>query len=429
MPIVRVISNEGPPAPPRRSRERPRPHAPPPSRATMSAIAPGPFPWRSLESTTRTEVAALHDARRWLAQHVHVDAFASELQALVGAPVRVLVRRVVLAGRSPPLTCLPGLPALEGAVGLVLGRTDDAPQGAARLEVERALAVAVVARVLRRPLPAVVDPTASRAATLAGALAAVVVAAARRAHADVPLRVLSAGADLAGHARTDAAGDGVCLSLTVIVGDDAFESRLTLSADATFGAPPAAWTQRALSSLGALPLALPIVACATLARAADLSALQRGDVWLPGSWPLELARDGTGPSGSLRGPVLLAAPASPAGVRARLLDQNRLVLSGEVDMLCRAEAEMSELEGESALLDAVGDVPVVVRVEVGEARMVAREWAALGRGDIVTLGRRVGDRVVLRVGGMPVARGELVSVDGEVGVRIVERLAGDATTT
>jgi flagellar motor switch/type III secretory pathway protein FliN len=77
----------------------------------------------------------------------------------------------------------------------------------------------------------------------------------------------------------------------------------------------------------------------------------------------------------------------------------------------------------------VGDVPVVVRVEVGEARMIAREWAALARGDVVTLGRRVGERVLLRVGGVPVARGELVSVDGEVGVRIVERIATDATTT
>ncbi len=89
---------------------------------------------------------------------------------------------------------------------------------------------------------------------------------------------------------------------------------------------------------------------------------------------------------------------------------------------------MTDPDGESALLNAVGDVPVVVRVEIGEVTMAAREWAGLGLGDVVTLGRRMGDRVLLRVGGVPVARGELVNVDGEIGVRIGERLAGDATS-
>jgi flagellar motor switch/type III secretory pathway protein FliN len=75
-----------------------------------------------------------------------------------------------------------------------------------------------------------------------------------------------------------------------------------------------------------------------------------------------------------------------------------------------------------ALVAAIGDVPVVVRVEIGEATLPAREWAALARGDVIALGRRVGDRVVLRVGGVPVARGELVEIDGEVGVRVAERM-------
>jgi flagellar motor switch/type III secretory pathway protein FliN len=45
----------------------------------------------------------------------------------------------------------------------------------------------------------------------------------------------------------------------------------------------------------------------------------------------------------------------------------------------------------------------------------------------VALGRRIGDPVVLRVGGVAVARGDLVEIDGEVGVRIVERLATGAS--
>lgn len=383
-----------------------------------------PFPWRSLETTTRAEVAALRDARRWIAERVRLDSFAAALRELLDADVRVLVRRVIPADA-------PALPAREGTVGVLFGRADDGT-GAALLEVEAALAVAATARVLRRAAPNVVRPMLAppaRTAAIAGGLAAIVAAAARRAHARAPLRVHSAGAGetLAKTLPAAAAAERVCLSLTVLVGDDAFEAGLTISGANLSAVAPAAWTRPALASLGAMPLSLPIVACATLARVADVAALQRGDVWLPGTWPLALATDAEGSVGALRGLVLLAPVSSSTGVRARL-EGNRLVISGELDMLCPAEAEMTDLEGESALLDAVGDVPVVVRVEVGEARMIAREWAALGRGDVVTLGRRVGERVLLRVGGVPVARGELVSVDGEVGVRIVERIAADATT-
>jgi flagellar motor switch/type III secretory pathway protein FliN len=127
------------------------------------------------------------------------------------------------------------------------------------------------------------------------------------------------------------------------------------------------------------------------------------------------------------GPVLLAAPESELGVRAELGEGGRLVLGGEAQALCAAEAKMSESGEKSELIQAVGEVPVVVRVEIGEARMAAREWAALSRGDVVALGRRIGEPVILRVGGVPVARGDLVEIDGEVGVRIVERLAGGAS--
>jgi len=122
---------------------------------------------------------------------------------------------------------------------------------------------------------------------------------------------------------------------------------------------------------------------------------------------------------------MLAAPAGWTGVTAELHEDGRVVLRGDVVPLCAAEAEMGEGADRGGLIEAIGEVPVVVTVEIGEARMAAREWAALGRGDVVALGRRVGEAVVLRVGGIPIARGDLVEIDGEVGVRIVERLAGD----
>jgi flagellar motor switch/type III secretory pathway protein FliN len=103
------------------------------------------------------------------------------------------------------------------------------------------------------------------------------------------------------------------------------------------------------------------------------------------------------------------------------------VLRGGTDTLCVVEAEMSGPEEESAVVRAVGDIPVVVKVEMGEARMAARDWASLTRGDVVALGRRVGDGVILRVGGVAVARGELVEIEGEIGVRISERITSDGT--
>jgi flagellar motor switch/type III secretory pathway protein FliN len=57
--------------------------------------------------------------------------------------------------------------------------------------------------------------------------------------------------------------------------------------------------------------------------------------------------------------------------------------------------------------------------------MTAREWTELAIGDIVALGRKLGDPAVLRVGGVELARGELVQVDGEYAVRIVARSKGE----
>jgi flagellar motor switch/type III secretory pathway protein FliN len=71
--------------------------------------------------------------------------------------------------------------------------------------------------------------------------------------------------------------------------------------------------------------------------------------------------------------------------------------------------------------EALEDAPLVVRVELGSVEMKAGEWAALVPGDVVALGRRLGEPALLRVGGVEVARGELVQVDGEYGVRIVSR--------
>jgi flagellar motor switch protein FliM len=71
--------------------------------------------------------------------------------------------------------------------------------------------------------------------------------------------------------------------------------------------------------------------------------------------------------------------------------------------------------------DVLADVDIVVRVELGAAEIPASAWAKTRAGDVIALGRKVGEPVVLRVSGTEVAKGELVHVDGELGVRILSR--------
>ncbi len=84
---------------------------------------------------------------------------------------------------------------------------------------------------------------------------------------------------------------------------------------------------------------------------------------------------------------------------------------------------MTEANDTDVLVDAVGEVPVVVRVEIGVAEMRARDSAAITPGDVISLRRRIAEPVVLQWSGVSrMARGELVDIEGDVGVRVTERL-------
>jgi flagellar motor switch/type III secretory pathway protein FliN len=119
---------------------------------------------------------------------------------------------------------------------------------------------------------------------------------------------------------------------------------------------------------------------------------------------------------------VLAAPASSRGIAVKLGDGGEIVLVGEKTILLDAENAMqSPNEGETATSDVVLDAPLVVRVEVGAVTLSAAEWASIAPGDIIAVGRRVNEPVILRIAGAEVARGELVDIEGELGVRIRER--------
>jgi type III secretion system YscQ/HrcQ family protein len=251
-------------------------------------------------------------------------------------------------------------------------------------------------------------------------------------HAGRAIRVLAAGPARALERDLTATGGALLeASLTVLVNDDAYAARLLVPRAAAFAAPAPTWTRASLAALGDVPIPLAIVAAATRSTAAEIGSLCRGDAWVPGAWPLHRTSAGT-----LAGPVLLAAAPHEIGIRAVLGDDGRLVVREGTEPLAWAPASRDEENGENemsdterkadALVDAVGEVPVVVRVEIGVAEMRAREWASLAPGDVVALGRKIGESVTLRVGGVAVARGELVDLGGEVGVRILGRPSGES---
>jgi type III secretion system YscQ/HrcQ family protein len=375
------------------------------------------FPWQSLDSMTRSEAVAMHRLRRWAAQHVRLDLVEKAMTDLVGAEVTIRTRRAQRLASAP---------AEEGSIAVRLSPSDSSEERArgVLLETEGALAATIAARVIKRASPAAVRAEGARSSGVAGALAAVVAAIARRAHAEAPLRIDAAGAATALETELLQADPNlVAVALTVLVADEAFVARVIMSPERLAGAPDPLWDMGTLARLGSTPLSVPVVACATTATVAEVGALRHGDVFLPGSWSLSRS------TGGFEGAVFLSPPPYEVGIRARLGDGGRVVLGGELEPLLAAEADMAETDEKGALLTAMGDVPVVVRVEIGEACMPAREWASLGRGDVVALGCRVGEHVLLRVGGMAVARGELVEIDGEVGVRIVERLNGGLTAS
>jgi flagellar motor switch/type III secretory pathway protein FliN len=333
-------------------------------------------------------------------------------RALLGTDVDVTLR-AVRRERSP-------VPLPDG-IAVELG-ADETGDGSALLEVEGALAVAWTALALKRSVPKLGASVLNDddAVALAGGVAAIVIAAARRVVAasrnvtGIPPSVRGAGVSRALLPRwASRVGDVDTATFAVTVDGNAFRARAFLPSEGrpwSAYEPASEFDRDKLASLGTLPVELPIVAATYSATLVEIGALEVGDAWMLGA--ARWAR-------TLQGEVVLAAPEAERGARALLVEGGVLVLRAG-----REELRISPMPQEGtndALVEAVGDVPIEVRVEVGAARMTAREWAEIGVGDIIDLSHKLAEPVTLRVGGVAVAQGELVEIEGEIGVRILSR--------
>lgn len=379
-----------------------------------------PFPWANVDSLKRADVVALREMRSSMREILDEREALRALSELTNVRLGLELRRVRRASQRR---------ALADGVEVRLAPADD-PEAELILELEGALAASLVSRALKRPPPRLMAPTDIPSASIAGALAALLAAAARRGHRGAPLVARAAGPSTGtgtGAGTEGARAEFDVATFTVLVEDEAYVATVSVPRRAVRREAP--WNADVLESLGTTPLEIPLVAAAWVTTHDDLAHLRTGDAWIPEGFPLTRTASGWA------GPAWAAAPASEYGVRVDLGEDGRAVLRGERDELPwtppresrpTGEPTMSEAQKNEAVIDAMGDVPVVVRVEIGSARMLAKEWAALAPGDIVALGRRVAEPVVLRVSGTEVARGELVEIEGEVGVRILTRTHGGA---
>ena len=374
-------------------------------------IRPSPYPWHALDKVPRATLRAVRDGLATLGAARLADALADAARDHLGTggTVRIVVRRVRANQPSRPVYG-------DGAVCLFANPSRTL---LALVEVEPELAHHVASTLLSRP-PLWVDRAQPTPPALHPAIGAFLLSCLRKAAPESGLHLVAVGPA----ARPPFLATGTAsavLDATVEVAGSRFGASVWWHATPPASAEPEPFRQAALRSMGEVPLCLEVVAAMSSLSRGDLSTLEPGDAWLAGDgWTVRM-RDGV-----LAGDVSLMAPGGSTGWCGQLRQDGGIVLRGRT----MQEKDGQDVSGTPASVpsgelpaDVLADVPVVVRVEVGSVTLSAREWASLQPGDVVLTGRRIAERVSLRVGGIEVARGELVDVEGELGVRIHELLA------
>ena len=99
----------------------------------------------------------------------------------------------------------------------------------------------------------------------------------------------------------------------------------------------------------------------------------------------------------------------------------RIERSEEAPVVAARRVEVNEQTdvGMAEVLEAVGDAPITLSVELARVSMTLEDLARIRPGEVLVTGVPLGEPVRLRANGAIVATGELVEVEGEVGVKLL----------
>jgi len=71
-------------------------------------------------------------------------------------------------------------------------------------------------------------------------------------------------------------------------------------------------------------------------------------------------------------------------------------------------------------LDLILDIPLEVRAELGQVKMLVSDLLQLGQGSVIDLKKPVGEQLDIYIGDKLIARGEVVVADEKLGIRVTD---------
>lgn len=368
------------------------------------------YPWQVLPRWTHAQVALvarLCDA----CSFGEIDRVARALGALLDVEADVAVG---LAG----VTEVVRLPRDVGPHPVVIAL--EHPMGRLGLELEPSLALAIVDRVLGGEGTAGLAP-----APLSDLEAGVLAFVAARACASSAVVVVDVLGSPEGFAAWIGEGTVVCLALELRLGARRGPARLWVPERTLARLEVVEGEARIDPALGELPVTLAVRVGRASLPAAEIAALEPGDVLLPDDLGCAHGAEGTVEaseaelvSGGGGLAVRIAREGGQWHVRSVQIARGTRAALVREDGTRMSEEAQNVGTGELAV---VAEVPVELSIELGRIELRVSEIAALVPGRVISARIPVGGPVELRAGGRVVATGELVDVEGELGVRILAR--------
>lgn len=364
-----------------------------------------PFPYERLPRFSRAELLELRRSARIISPD-RLSVVAKSATEWLGAPVKVTP--------SPPLV----QPAPGHTVDAVCAAIIELPSSApVVIDIEPRLATIVIDRVLGgtgEHLP----PHPGALTDVERGILAYVIARVLALAAPGALRLAGIVSSSAALAMVLDEDPLVCWPARVQIGGEVGLLRVWLKQRTLSDASPS-------RDVGPLAIVLPklsvpvwVEAGRAFLSASDASTLEVGDIVL---------LDEALTNHELNGEVLLRACARAGPAWRCTIEGGRLVVQTSVParrmshVTKERSTSMNDEERDHAaeVLQSMGDAPIELSVELARFEMPLSELAALRPGEVLSTGRAIGERVVLRAGDRSIANGELVEVDGEIGVRLL----------